>query len=581
MKEKKVIPLEQPWRIVNYWKREAGTVVLITISGIIYNIGLLAEPILQGKIIDALLQKAKLSAIVTLAGAFISFILIVQMFRYMKRYYIRHFANRTSAVMRFMIYNRIVYKNPAQLEAENMGSIMTKAISDVESCVEGMRKFTTEIFDTGVALAAYLAALFYYDFKITICACIFIPLAMWLAEKLKKTIYKYTIAYRKEMGQFSQLTYDRMDNAMLYRLYGRERENQEQYEEFLLEFEHKAVIANIWENIMQPIYKVIAMLGIVFVIYFGGSRVIAGTWSVGIFTAYISIFTSMALKASKAAKLFNSVQKAAVSWKRIKPYMETYKEEEKLQPLTVVDEIKVEGLSFHYPDGTEIIKNMSFTLKEGEILGVTGPVACGKSTLGRLFLGNYDYDGHIYLGKQEMKSMSQAQESNNITYMGHEPHLLSDTIYENITLGIGGDIHSVLSMVCFEKDLETMQDGINTKVGNGGIRLSGGQQARIALARTLYHRKKIILLDDPFSAVDLETEKMIMKHIKTICKDNIIILFSHRMAVFEQLQKVLLIHLDKTYLCGRHSDLLNQSKLYQELYRLQIKEGEEANESIC
>ncbi|MEG2441824.1 MAG: ATP-binding cassette domain-containing protein, partial [Acetivibrio sp.] len=143
--------------------------------------------------------------------------------------------------------------------------------------------------------------------------------------------------------------------------------------------------------------------------------------------------------------------------------------------------------------------------------------------------------------------------SSRISYMGHDPQLLSDTIYENITLGEVGypheDVQEMIKMVCFEKDLETMEDGMDTRVGNGGASLSGGQQARIALARTLYHRKKILILDDPFSAIDEKTQQQILKNIKRICKDSIVILISHRLEIFPQFDKVLLMKADGTSIC--------------------------------
>ena len=174
--------------------------------------------------------------------------------------------------------------------------------------------------------------------------------------------------------------------------------------------------------------------------------------------------------------------------------------------------------------------------------------------------------------------MSEVIRSQKISYMGHEPQLLSDTIYENITLGDKGDVSFVLRMVCFDKDLETMKDGIQTRVGNGGVRLSGGQQARIALARTLYHKRKLIILDDPFASVDKKTEEVILRNIKKESKDSIIILISHRLAQFGTMDKVLLMHSNKTYEIGTHKELLYQSNLYSQLYCLQDRKGGEGNE---
>ena len=567
--------IENPNQIKSYWLKEKRTVILLTLFGILYNMGMVARPIYQGKLIDALISKINFYDLLKLVFNFILVIFIVQFFRYFKRYYVRQFANRTTVTMRFMIYNNILNKKEKELVEENMGSIMTKVISDVDVCVEGMRKFTTEVFDTGVLFLSYLVTLLGYDAKVTLYACIFIPVAILIAEKMKKIIFKFTKAYRSQVSKVSDLTYDMIDNAILYRLYGRERKNKEVYQKELNDFEQKAIIANIWENAMQPIYNVIAMGGIIFVIIMMGQKVYDGNFTVGEFSAYISIFSIMAVKASRIARLFNTIQKSRVSWNRIKPYLSEYSQINKnLGEIDKHTYVKVENLYFKYKDDY-IIKNLNFMGKENEIIGVTGPVGCGKSTFGKIFLGEDEYEGSLIIDNKEFNDYSEYERSKIISYLGHNPNLISDTIYNNITLGNDGDISHVLKMVCFDEDLKYMEDGIHTLVGNGGIRLSGGQQGRIALARTLYHENKILILDDPFSAVDMNTEKIIMENLKKYYKDCLIILISHRLSIFKDLNQIILINDDRTLEYGTHKNLLNSSKFYKDIYLLQQrKEGD-------
>jgi ABC-type multidrug transport system fused ATPase/permease subunit len=152
----------------------------------------------------------------------------------------------------------------------------------------------------------------------------------------------------------------------------------------------------------------------------------------------------------------------------------------------------VKGLGFSYSEnGENIIENISFEAKTGEIIGITGSIATGKSSLGLSILGLYPYTGSIKIDGRELSDYSEYERSRMISFLGHKPQLLSDTIHNNITLGIEQDITSVLKDVCFDTDLKAMSHGENTLVGNSGIRLSGGQQARIALARTLLPKSKL------------------------------------------------------------------------------------------
>ncbi len=577
MAKLKIEPIKQPNKIINYWKKEKFIVACIVLFGLAFNISTILGPIYQGKLIDSIVGGDSLSSVGILVVTFVALIGMIQFMRYFKRFYIRRFANSTSATMRLMIYNNIMHKSTEELDNENTGNLMTRAISDVDLCVEGMRKFTTEIFDTGVNMAAYLISMFIYDAKITILSCFFIPIAMTLAEKLKSIIYKYSNAYRTKSSYIASMTYDAIENAMLYRANGMEAQNIEKYNVDLEDLQSKAIKANILENSMQPIYNVIAMLGVITVIYLGGTKVIHGRWTVGIFSTYIIMFTAMAIKASKAAKLFNSVQKSQVSWKRIKPYLTEYADKDTALNIDKnKTKLTVESLNFCYPSCKEnVIGNISFEGNQGEIVGITGSIASGKSTLGLSLLGLYPYKGSIKIDGKELKDYSEYERSQMISYLGHSPQLLSDTIYNNITLGVEKDIDSVLSDVCFDTDLSAMPNGASTLVGNSGIRLSGGQQARIALARTLLNKSKIIILDDPFSAVDMKTEEEIIKNLKKNYKNNLIILIAHRLTIFNRIDKVLLLHHDKTADYDTHDGLMKRSEIYAAIYNLQCMVGDD------
>lgn len=571
----RVEPMKDPDKIINYWKKEKLVVACIIIFGLSFNISMLLGPIYQGKLIDAIVVGGELSSVIRLAIIFVIIIFTIQLLRYFKRFYIRRFANSTSATMRLMIYNDIMHKKMAELEGENIGNLMTRAISDVDLCVEGMRKFTTEIFDTGVLMAAYFITMLYYDPFITVASSVFIPVAMFLAEKLKGIIYKYSVDYRRKSSEVAAITYDFVENAVMYRANGVEELNRRNYNTHTKELQNKAIKANILENSMQPIYNVIAMLGVIAVIYLGGTKVINGVWSVGIFVTYITIFTAMANKASKASKLINSVQKSQVSWRRIKPYLSEYQRKD--TAISVCKEktsLCVENLSFRYPSGNEnIIENISFEGKAGDIIGITGSIASGKSTLGLALLGLYPYKGSIRIDGKELREYSEYERSKMISYLGHRPDLLSDTIYNNITLGSEGDITSVLKNVCFDADLEEMSDGQNTRIGNSGVRLSGGQQARIALARTLFNKNKIIILDDPFSAVDMKTEERIIENLRNNYKDSVILLISHRLSIFNKINKIVLLQKGRAVEYGTHSKLMENSSLYSTIFNLQCIEG--------
>ena len=557
-------------RILSYFKEEWKVLLIITVSGVIYNLGLLLGPWFEGKmagcLIDILAKNAVYKDMLILVIAYVISIGVVQVSRYIKRFYVRRFANNVNRRMKKILYGTLVLKSRTELEGEGMGDIMTKAILDVDDCAEGMRKFTTEIFDTGVALAAYAGMLLVYDVRLAFIAMIFPPISYIIAEKMKVIVQKTGSAYKKQSGILSNATLDRASNAITYRVYGREVNRKNAYEDNLAEYEKSAIYANIWNSSLTPLYRIISMMGILFILYFGSRNVLGTgwrTWNIAAFTTFLACFIKLSDKSSKAAKLFNAVHKAQVSWKRIKPLMVIQAKDTDCKNQTS-GRLEVQNLSFTYPDGKNVYNGISFTAEPGEIIGVTGPVASGKSTFGRTFLCEYPYEGSIMYNGCELRNAADNERTGIISYLGHDPELFDDSIKNNILLGDNKDVNEYLKAVCIDKEVEAMEQGADTIIGSGGVRLSGGQAQRIALARTLCHKKPVLILDDPFSALDKNTEEQIYNNLRKMTEGSIAIILSHRLYMFPKLDKV--IWLDEgSVRVGTHDELMLECMAYRQL----------------
>lgn len=557
-------------RILSYFKEEWKVLLIITVSGFIYNLGLLFGPWFEGKmagcLIDILAKNAVYKDMLILVIAYVISIGVVQISRYIKRFYVRRFANNVNRRMKKILYGTLVLKSKTELESEGMGDIMTKAILDVDDCAEGMRKFTTEVFDTGVALAAYAGMLLVYDVRLALIAMIFPPISYIIAEKMKVIVQKTGSAYKKQSGILSNATLDRASNAITYRVYGREVNRKNAYEDNLAEYEKSAIYANIWNSSLTPLYRIISMMGILFILYFGSRNVLGTgwrTWNIAAFTTFLACFIKLSDKSSKAAKLFNAVHKAQVSWKRIKPLMVIQAKDTDCKNQTS-GRLEVQNLSFTYPDGKNVYNDISFTAEPGQIIGVTGPVASGKSTFGRTFLCEYPYEGSIMYNGCELRNAADNERTGIISYLGHDPELFDDSIKNNILLGDNKDVNEYLKAVCIDKEVEAMEQGADTIIGSGGVRLSGGQAQRIALARTLCHKKPVLILDDPFSALDKNTEEQIYNNLRKMTEGSIVIILSHRLYMFPKLDKV--IWLDEgSVRVGTHDELMLECMAYRQL----------------
>ena len=564
----------QPDSIAAYFRLEWLPLTLITLSGLAYNVGLLAGPWFEGRLAQCLADilggRETASAMTALAAGYILVTLLVQAARFIKRFYVRRFANNINRRMKGVLYANLVRQSRGALEKQGAGELMTKAISDVDDCAEGIRKFTTEVFDTGVALAGYIVMLFVYDWHLALLCMIFPPISYICAEKMKKPVQRAGAAYKKAAAALSAATLDRAKNAVTYRIYGCEDAQEARYEAALDGYEQTAVRANVWQAALPPLYLAASNLSVLFILWFGAKNVL-GTgwraWDIAAFTTFLSCFMKTAVKSSKAAKLFNAVQRAEVSWKRIKPMMKTPRA---LEPLAVpaAQRVEVSGLSFCYDGGAPIFEGVSFSAQPGDIIGVTGPVACGKSTLGRVFLCERPYGGSVRIGGRELSELSPREAASTVGYLGHDPELWNDTVEENVLCGEAGDAMRFLALTALDGEVRAMEQGLQTVVGSGGVRLSGGQAQRLALARTLAHPRPVLVLDDPFSALDRQTEDEVFARLKACAQDRVVILISHRLYHFPELRQIVFMQDGKADV-GTHEALCASVPAYRALYESQ------------
>ena len=564
----------QPDRIGSYFRLEWLPLLFITLSGLVYNIGLLAGPWFEGQmaqcLADILGGSETAGAMAALVVAYIAAILTVQAARFVKRFYVRRFANNINRRMKGVLFANLVRQSRSELEHEGAGELMTKAISDVDDCAEGMRKFTTEIFDTGVALAGYAVMLFVYDWRLALLCLIFPPVSYVCAELMKKPVQRAGSAYKKAAAGLSAATLDRARNSVTYRVYGCEKTQEGRYERALDGYERSAVRANVWQSALPPLYLVLSNLSVIFILWFGGKNVLGAgwrAWDIAAFTTFLSCFIKLSTKSSKAAKLFNAVHKAEVSWKRIKPLMNT---PEPLPALEIPEaqDVALNNLSFAYDGGAPIFAGLTLTAHPGDIIGVTGPVACGKSTLGRVFLHEQPYGGSVRIGGRELSSMTARETAAAVGYLGHDPELWNDTVSVNVLCGDAGNAMNALAMTALDGEVRAMEQGADTVVGSSGVRLSGGQAQRLALARTLAHPRPIFVLDDPFSALDRATEDTVFANLREYARDKVVILISHRLYHFPEMDQV--VYMENGHVTvGTHDELCAAVPAYRALYESQ------------
>ena len=573
---------KNPKNISSYFLLRVPLLILVTITGIVYNVGRLANPIFLGRLVDVVaLKDSKASSAFLLLGVYLSVILLVQTARALKRYFVRRFAYETIASRRSGIFSALRQKSLPELSKRDIGSLSSKRRGDVAKAVEGRRKVTTEIFDTIVLFLVYIIYLFLFDVRITSFSLLPVFFAVLASFLFRKAIYLTSEKARRDNSLLSQRTYEDCDKALLYRIYGREKENDRSYLQALSSYEKSSRLSQILTDISLPLTQGIALIGLLPLRRMGTDYVRTGkslpsfalgrsenVWTVGVFTTYLDTFVLLSTKACHTSRLFSSRESGLVSYRRIVPLREettSFKSSSAYQGHVV--------LSFsHFSLSGEnkvLVKDLNLTLHDGEKVGICGPIASGKSLFFKARRKEADYEGSLTINGKEVRDLSREELASYLVYRGHKPDLFTDSIENNIALGEKKGVRPYLEKVDFLSDLNERKEKEKTIIGNRGIKLSGGQQQRLSLARTLYHQKRIRVLDDPFSRVDLSTEDIILENRKKERESSLVLISSHRLSNFARRDEILLFDGKGNVQVGNEKEL-RSSQLYQNL-----KKGDE------
>ncbi|HWT27833.1 MAG TPA: ABC transporter ATP-binding protein, partial [Mobilitalea sp.] len=548
------LPKGNPLKLVSYLKKYKKQFWIQTVGGVLYNTVIVAGPILLGKAIDAASQiytyGVSRERVRNLAFICICFVLVTIFFqyaRYVKRWYIRNMSNRIANDMRAGLISKTLSLRMEQIDMESVGDLMSRTVGDVDQIVSTVQSTINEAWDTWLLMISYFTVLLFYNPSITLICSIPIPFAVITAQAVRHPLYRNSLESRKAASLINSHLQKMLNGIITLRLFGREEVENERLKEFSKNQMTWNIKTNLLQTGMMPVYSTMASLGVIGVIGLGGKQVIDGSWSIGHFTSYLSMFTAMSTRTWVAARIFNQFHTASAAWDRIKEKLKDreviYNADTSFNNASFGESyINVRNLSFQYPTSKHtVLQDINFTINKGSFVGVTGPVGSGKSSLAAVLTGLYSYEGSIMIEGRELKALSNEERVGLVAYSGQDSFLFSASIAENVAfhpVEKGSrdyvKLNSILHTTALAEDLVLFSEGINTMVGEKGTRVSGGQRQRIALSRALYTENPILILDDPFSAVDIDTEARMIERLKTDFKGSTIFLFSHRLGAFKE-----------------------------------------------
>ena len=422
--------------------------------------------------------------------------------------------------------------------------------------------------------------------RLTLYTIVPLPILSVIIYKLSKEIHKRSTIVQEYLSKLSTFTQESFSGISVIKAYGIEPQTSVNFKALAAESKAKHINLTKVQAWFFPMMILLIGTSNLLVIYIGGLQYINGEIeSIGTIAEFIIYVNMLTWPVATVGWVTSIVQQAEASQKRINEFLKISPEVKNTTEAhsEITGDIEFKNVSFTYDDtNIQALKNISFTINEGETLAVLGKTGSGKSTVLDLVGRLYDIDkGSIIINDTEISQLNLTDLRNSIGYVPQDAFLFSDSIKNNIKFGkedaTDEEVFEAAKNAQVHKNIIKFNKGYDTVLGERGITLSGGQKQRVSIARAIIKSPKILLFDDCLSAVDTETEEKILNNLNKITKGKTSIIVSHRVSSVKNANKIIVLDDGKIVQQGNHDSLINDEGYYKDLYLKQLSEKPKRN----
>jgi ATP-binding cassette subfamily B protein len=554
-----------------------GIIALIGVDGL----QLLVPQIFQ-RVIDGLASGGASAGMLWKMGLLVVGVSIgMGICRFFWRYMVIGSSHRIARELRTEFYEHLQKLPPQYYDRTKVGDVMAHATNDITAVRMATGMATIASFDAVFLSMASIVIMLLMNWKLTLMALIPLPVIALIMLRFGALIHTRFEAVQHAFSMLTEKAQESLSGIRVVKAYGDERSEEGYFSERADTcVDENVKLARVW-GMFQPMIGALAMTGMAILLGAGGRMVVRGSVSLGEFVAFTNYLMMLIWPMVAIGWVVNLLQRGAASMGRLMKIMRTAPEIAD-GPVGAAPPPAVEfrDLTFSYP-GTdaEVLRNLSFTLREGSTLGVVGRTGSGKTTLVELLMRLYDPPpGSVFVGGEDVRDLKLSTIRGMFGYVPQETFLFAMSISDNIAFGVDGmddgRVRELAGIVDIEREVSEFPDGFDTMVGERGVTLSGGQKQRIAIARALAVEPEILVLDDALSSVDTETEAAILDRLRTEMRDLTCLVISHRISTVKGADLIVVLDDGKVAESGTHEELLALEGYYAELHAMQQLEEE-------
>jgi ATP-binding cassette, subfamily B, multidrug efflux pump len=482
---------------------------------------------------------------------------------------------RIEYLMREDLYGKLLTLDRTYYSNWRTGDILSRLANDLTNVRMLLGFGVLSLINTVVVYAAAVFLMTRISPLLTLCAIAPFPVMVFIVKRISASMFRRAKRMQEALSRLTSSVEENVSAAAVVKAYCREEGEIESFRQVCAGYLDASMGVARLRGGMLPVMAATGALGTLVVLFMGGDLVIRGQLTLGGFVAFNGYLAMLVWPTIMFGWILNMLQRGAASMSRLGEILNA--QAEVVEPVDPVDpgpisgEIEFRNLSFSYRDAA-MLRGVNLKIAKGARIGIVGVVGSGKSTLVRLIPRLFPVaDGSLFLDGVDLNRIPLAAIRGAVGFVPQESFLFSRSIGENIAYGKHGaskeEVERAARIAGLAGDIARFPDGFDTLVGERGVTLSGGQKQRVAIARALIKEPRILILDDPLSAVDADTEEEILTALSSYYGERTVLIVSHRLSPLRGCDQILVMEEGSIAEQGSHEELLALGGRYAEIHR--------------
>jgi len=570
-------------RLLRFLKPYGVIIIIAILFSLFVSLLSAAQAWLVKPVVDDILIKRDWAMLKVITIAIVAVFLLKDLFIYLYSYLMRYVGASVIADLRELLYDHLILLPLGYFTKNSTGNLISRMTNDIGMLQGVLASSIKDFFVEGFTMIALIGVAIYRKWDLAILAMIVLPFAVLIAVKIGKMVKKASGSVQDRMAELTTTLSETFTGIKMVKAFGMEEFEGKRFNEKNRRYLSIFLKVTRISEIPSPLMEFIGGLGIAFVVFYGGSQVIKGTTSTGTLFSFITAILMLYAPVRRLGQVNINLQQAIGATERVFQILdmrgEVYRGDGLKELPQIKEGIEFRNVSFHYGDRKRhILSDINLKVDAGEIVALIGVSGVGKTTLVNLIPRFYDpTEGVILIDGIDIKEVTLKSLREKIGIVSQETILFNDTIRNNIAYGkIGADesliIEAAKTAYAHEFIIE-MPEGYDTVIGEKGVRLSGGEKQRIAIARALLRNPPILILDEATSSLDTASELLVQEALKNLMKDRTTFVIAHRLSTIQKADRIVVIDRGRIVEMGSHDELLLRGNLYRRLYSMQFEGG--------